>query len=59
MSEPRTAAAIRARKLRAAERAAEDPTVLARAVRIVRAAIEHQQLTLSDLTAPSDGRADA
>ncbi|GAA1839949.1 hypothetical protein [Asanoa iriomotensis] len=50
---PARAVALR----RAAERAADDPAKLSKAVRIVRAAIERQQLTLSDLTAPADGRA--
>lgn len=43
------AAARAARKRRAAERAAEDPIRLARAARIVRAALARQMLTPADL----------
>lgn len=48
----RTEAAITARKQAAALRAVDDPAVLARAARIVRAAIQRQRMTLDDLQGP-------
>lgn len=53
MSEFRTAAATEAVKLRADERAIDDPAKLARAARIVRLALARQRLTLDELTPPS------
>lgn len=46
----RTAAATEAAQRWHAERAIDDPTKLARAARIVRAALARQRLTLADLT---------
>ena len=50
MSEPRTAAATREAARRAAHRAAENPAAVARAVRIVAAAIERLAQTAPPLT---------
>lgn len=50
MPEPsRTAAATAAVQRNAAYRAVEDPVVLARAARIVRAALERKKLRLADV----------
>jgi hypothetical protein len=46
----RTAAATEEHMRRAAIRALDDPAQLARAARIVRAALARQRLTLADLT---------
>lgn len=58
---PRTAAATEAHLRNSAHRAVDDPAQLARAARIVRAALARQRLTLSDLTplAPSGHLAEA
>lgn len=55
----RTEAATREHLRRSAHRAVDDPLALARAARIVRAALARQRLTIEDLTAPSamDGAA--
>lgn len=45
----RTAKALAEHQRQAALRAAEDPAKLARAVRVIRAAIERQRLTLDEL----------
>lgn len=42
---------------RAANRAVDDPVELARAARIVRAALERKRLRLADLDPSDDGRA--
>lgn len=55
---PRTTAATRANMHKAALRALDDPAKLARAARIVRAALERQRLTIQDLT-PTDEPGDA
>lgn len=47
-----TAPARAEHERRAAERAVDDPAKLARAARIVRAALARQRLTLADLTGP-------
>lgn len=53
-----TAPAQEANKRNAALRAIDDPAKLARAARIVRAALERQRLTLEDLTSDKrDGAA--
>jgi hypothetical protein len=49
LSEHRTAAATRAVQQYSAERAIDDPVKLARAARIVRAALERGRLTPDDL----------
>jgi hypothetical protein len=49
MPEVRTAAATAANMRTAAVRATEDPASLAKAARIVRAALKRQALTLADL----------
>jgi hypothetical protein len=48
--ESRTAKARRVQLTRTAHRAVDDPLELARAARIVRAALARQRLNLSDLT---------
>lgn len=57
MSKTQTAAAIEATKLYAAERAADDPTKLAKAVRIVRAGLARNRLTVDDLLPPATSEA--
>jgi hypothetical protein len=52
-----TAPATEAVQRYAAERAIDDPAKLARAARIVRAALARKRLTLDELTAPSDAEA--
>jgi hypothetical protein len=47
--QPRTAAATKEHLRRSARRAVDDPAQLARAARIVRAALERQRLSLADL----------
>jgi hypothetical protein len=47
---PRTAAATEARLRNQANRAVDDPVKLARAARIVRAALVRRKLTIDDLT---------
>jgi hypothetical protein len=47
---PRTAAATAEHTRRAAHRAIDDPAKLARAARIVRAALARRKLTLAELT---------
>lgn len=56
MSTPRTAAATEATKQYAAERAVDDPVKLARAARIVRAALARKRLRLADLDPTADAR---
>lgn len=51
----RTDAATLEHMRRSAQRAAEDPAQLARAARIVRAALDCGTLTVNDLTDPSIG----
>jgi hypothetical protein len=54
---PSTAPATAARLRNQANRAVDDPAKLARAARIVRAALERQKLTIADLTPlPPDDR---
>jgi len=53
VSSARTEAAHREHLLRSAHRAVDDPAKLARAARIVRAALARQKLTLAELTTPS------
>lgn len=48
--EPRTAAATEAAANLHALRAVDDPVKLAKAARIIRAALERKRLTLADLT---------
>lgn len=55
----RTAPARAAHELRAAERAVDDPVKLARAARIVRAALARRVLTVEDLTPAAGGGPDA
>lgn len=50
MAAARTSAATEAHKRNAAHRAVDDPAQLARAARIVRAALARQRLTLDELT---------
>lgn len=52
----RTAAATAEHQRRASHRAVDDPTQLARAARIVRAALERERLTLADLVPAQSGR---
>lgn len=52
-----TAAATEALQNYAAERAIDDPAKLAKAARIVRAALARNRLTIDDLTADRDRRA--
>ena len=52
---PRTAAANAARVQYLAERAAQDPVKLARAARVVRAALERGRITVDDLLEPERG----
>lgn len=47
---PRTHAATEANKRNSAHRAVDDPAQLARAARIVRAALARNRITLADLT---------
>jgi hypothetical protein len=56
MPEPhqRTYAATEANQQYAAERAIDDPVKLAKAARIVRAALARRRLTIEDLTAPGN-----
>jgi len=55
---PDTAAATREHMHRSAHRAVDDPAQLARAARIVRAALARNRLTLDDLTPLPDTRPD-
>jgi len=55
-TDPRTAAATAAAKEWHAQRAVDDPVKLARAARIVRAALARKALTLADIQ-PADGDA--
>lgn len=56
--ESRTAKARAIRLTQVAHRAVDDPATLARAARIVRAALARQRLTLDELTPlPDDGAA--
>lgn len=59
MSTVRTAAATEAVQQYAAERAVDDPAKLAKAARIVRAALARQRLTLADLRPTEGGAGDA
>lgn len=51
---PRTAKATEAAAQNAAARAVDDPRQLARAARIVRAALDRQRLTLADIVPTPD-----